>query len=98
LDKSEKVFCVFEGGGAKGVAHLGVLGAIESVKEFDVQGFAGTSAGAIMAALAAVGYSSDELLTFKRDVPIRSPALEAINRGGVKSLAELIGPDWRKLS
>jgi NTE family protein len=56
----QRCYCVFEGGGAKGIAHVGALAALES-PEIRIAGFAGTSAGAIIAALAAVGYSAEDL-------------------------------------
>ena len=51
---------VFEGGGVKGI---GLIGAIKAVEEFgyDFKNLAGTSAGAIVASLLAVGYTADEL-------------------------------------
>jgi NTE family protein len=51
---------IFEGGGAKGLAHAGALKAAE---ENDIRfvGVAGASAGAIIASLIAAGYSADEL-------------------------------------
>ncbi|MDD1781375.1 patatin-like phospholipase family protein [Enterovibrio sp. ZSDZ35] len=51
---------VFEGGGAKGIAHIGALKAIESYG-LKIDKVAGTSAGAIIACLVALGYSADEL-------------------------------------
>ena len=53
-------FGIFEGGGAKGLAHIGALKAAE---ENGVRfiGVAGTSAGAIVASLVAAGYTADEL-------------------------------------
>jgi NTE family protein len=58
---AERCYCIFEGGGAKGVAHVGALAAFER-SHLELVGFAGTSAGAIVAALGAAGYRSDELL------------------------------------
>ena len=51
---------VFEGGGVKGI---GLAGAIQTLEErgYVPQNVAGTSAGAISAALLAAGYSADEL-------------------------------------
>lgn len=49
------------GGGSKGVAHLGVLRALEK-HGFKVKAVAGTSAGGIVGALYAAGYSPDEIL------------------------------------
>lgn len=94
------VFCVFEGGGAKGVAHLSTLHALDVLAEpYDLQirGYAGTSAGAIIAALAAAGWSADELLDHSV-APMRSPALEAIGRADAKSLLDLFdAPSRRRL-
>ena len=45
-------FAIFEGGGAKGLAHIGALKALEG-RKVDLLGVAGTSAGAIVAALVA---------------------------------------------
>lgn len=54
---------VLSGGGARGLGHVGVLRALsEEGVEPDV--LSGTSAGAIVAALYAAGYSSDEMLEF----------------------------------
>ena len=53
---------VFEGGGVRGLAYIGALQAVEDAGiRPDVTAVAGTSAGAITAALVAVGYSSKEL-------------------------------------
>lgn len=59
-DFGMEAFGIFEGGGAKGLAHIGALKAAE---EHGVEfiGLAGTSAGAIVAALIACGYKADEL-------------------------------------
>jgi NTE family protein len=51
----------FQGGGAKGIVHVGALMAIEKYR-FNLKGVAGTSAGAMVAALVAAGYTADELL------------------------------------
>jgi NTE family protein len=55
------VYGVFEGGGVKGIALVGALARVEQEPGLKFVGFAGTSAGAIVASLAAVGYrASDE--------------------------------------
>ena len=51
---------IFEGGGAKGLAHVGALKACEE-RRIEFRGVAGTSAGAIIAGLIAVGYKAEEL-------------------------------------
>jgi NTE family protein len=62
---------IFEGGGAKGYAHVGALKAAE-MRGITFRMVAGTSAGAIIAALVAAGYTADELFD-----PNRAPG----NRG-----------------
>lgn len=58
---------VFKGGGVKGIAYVGALKALENANIMpQITGFAGTSAGAITAALAACRISSDALNTFLR--------------------------------
>lgn len=54
---------VCSGGGARAVAHIGVLHALEE-RGIRVDCLAGTSAGAIVAALYAAGISSDRMLEF----------------------------------
>lgn len=53
-------FGIFEGGGAKGIAHIGALKAAEE-RKVQFIGVAGASAGAIVAALVAAGYTADKL-------------------------------------
>ncbi len=55
-----KVGVVLSGGGAKGIAHVGVLRMIEEAG-VRVDYIGGTSMGAIVAALYSIGYSVDEL-------------------------------------
>ena len=59
-DDRPPAFLVFQGGGAKGIVHVGALSAVEDEK-LSIQGVAGTSAGAMVAALAAAGYQGYEL-------------------------------------
>jgi NTE family protein len=56
-----KTGLVLSGGGARGIAHIGVLKALE---EFGVEAdcLAGTSAGSIVGALYAYGYKPDEIM------------------------------------
>jgi NTE family protein len=81
--KKELVYrnLVMEGGGIKGIAYGGAL------KELKQQGVmqgiirvAGTSAGAIQAALVAVGYSAEEIADIIANTPI-----ESFNDGGIVS-------------
>jgi predicted acylesterase/phospholipase RssA len=60
-DAARLIYAIFEGGGAKGIAHLGAVAAIEEL-QLSLAGVAGASAGAFVAALLAAGYRSTELL------------------------------------
>lgn len=55
------IFAIFEGGGAKGVAHIGAVAACEA-NDFYFVGVAGASAGAIIASLIAAGFTANEIL------------------------------------
>ena len=57
---AQKVGLVLSGGGAKGVAHIGVLKALEE-NGIPIDYIAGTSMGAIIGGLYAAGYSPDEM-------------------------------------
>src|ERR671938_1325828 len=52
---------VFEGGGVKAIALAGAVAAAEEAGVQEWVNVAGTSAGAIVASLLAVGYTADEL-------------------------------------
>jgi NTE family protein len=84
-------FVVFAGGGARGFAHIGALKAIE--KDFYVRGYAGSSAGAIVAALASVGYTADEIFHVKENGELR----HILQLCGAKSIPELYGPAWKRV-
>ncbi len=61
MDAKRPAFGIFEGGGAKGIAHIGALeGAAKNGLAF--VGVAGASAGAIVATLVAAGYSASTLM------------------------------------
>lgn len=57
---AQKVGLVFSGGGAKGLAHIGVLKALEE-NNIPIDYVAGTSMGSIIGALYALGYTTDEM-------------------------------------
>lgn len=62
-----KVGLVLSGGGAKGLAHIGVLKVIDSL-DIRIDYVAGTSMGAIVGALYASGYSGKEIDSIFKDV------------------------------
>ncbi|MGD8371508.1 MAG: patatin-like phospholipase family protein [Syntrophobacterales bacterium] len=57
---AQKADAVFEGGGVKGIGLVGAISEIEKAG-YILENLSGTSAGAIVASLLAVGYSSAEL-------------------------------------
>lgn len=65
-----RVDLVFKGGGVKGIALIGALAVLEA-EGFQSQNVAGTSAGAIVAALHAAGYSAAELREILADLDFR---------------------------
>lgn len=69
-------FAIFEGGGAKGLAHVGALKAAER-RGLKFLGVAGASAGAIIAALVAAGFKADELFDPSPSSPPASPPVFA---------------------
>lgn len=58
--KAQKVGLVLSGGGAKGLAHIAVIKALEE-NGIPIDYIAGTSMGAIVAGLYAAGYSAEEM-------------------------------------
>lgn len=81
-------YAIFEGGGVKALAHVGALKALEEVK-LALVGVAGTSAGAIIAALVAVGYEPDEIFLSSND--------NILSRLNLSGPIELLGQDkWNR--
>lgn len=80
---------VLSGGGVRGLGHVGVLKAL-SEEGIEPQVLAGTSAGAIVAALYAAGYSADEMLEFfVRKNPLRLSKL-ALAKPGFFDTAKVV--------
>jgi NTE family protein len=74
-----KLGLVLSGGGARGVAHIGVLKALEEmgVKFSTVSG---TSAGSIVGSLYAYGYSPDEIFALIKSLSIFKSVRPALGR------------------
>jgi NTE family protein len=62
LEKQEKVGVVLSGGGASGLAHIGVLKALEE-SQIPIDYICGTSMGALVACLYSIGYTPAEIET-----------------------------------
>src|SRR5438128_10748256 len=59
MAEPQRADAVFEGGGVKGIGLVGALSIIQP--RYDLQNVAGTSAGAIVAALVTAGYKADDI-------------------------------------
>ncbi len=89
---------VFQGGGPKGIAHLGALKYLQEKNLLkDIRRVAGTSAGAITACLLAVGYdvpliedilSTTDMVSFL-DHPLSSQKLETLTGSSYKAIQAL---------
>ena len=60
MREKQPAYAIFEGGGARGISHIGAVKALEQ-ENFRLLGVAGASAGAIVAALLAAGYTADQI-------------------------------------
>lgn len=82
--EARPVYVIFEGGGAKGITHIGALKALESAGLLAAC-VAGTSAGAIVASLVAVGYNADDLFRGDGSTDVlrekKSSPLDLLGRG-----------------
>jgi NTE family protein len=67
LHKRPKIGVTLSGGGAKGLAHIGILEAIDSAG-LKVNYITGTSMGGIIGAMYAVGYSADSIEKLARKI------------------------------
>ncbi len=79
-------YAIFAGGGVKGAAFAGCLKAAEDFG-FEFKGYGGTSAGSLIALLACVGYTADELQLITEEVPFAS--LMDDGGRGVKRLMDM---------
>ena len=67
LSKRPKIGLTLSGGGAKGLAHIGILKAIDSAG-LKIDYITGTSMGSIIGALYAIGYSADTIEKLTRNI------------------------------
>ena len=79
---NEEIGLVLSGGGVRAIAHIGL---IKVLLENDIvpTHISGTSAGALVCALYAAGYNTDEMLQFFKQTPILDFSLYALNKPGI---------------
>lgn len=82
LVRAQKVGLVLSGGGAKGMTHIGIIRALEE-NNIPIDYIAGTSMGAIIGSLYAMGYSPDDM-----EELLRSPDFKRWYSGEVESRYE----------
>jgi len=76
-----KLGLVLSGGGARGIAHIGVIKAFEE-KGISFDYISGTSAGAIVGSLSAYGYTPEDMLRIIQDISILKHIRPALNLKG----------------
>ncbi len=83
--KQYKIGIALSGGGIRGLCHAGVLKALD---EFGIKPdiLSGVSAGAVVAALYADGYTPDEIATLFEDISFRKMTQIQIPDGGIFSI------------
>jgi NTE family protein len=72
---------VLSGGGMRGAAHIGAIKALEE-HNLNPTHISGTSAGAIVGALYAYGYTWEEILVFFKDIKVFDITKYALNKPG----------------
>jgi NTE family protein len=82
--QNKGVGLVLSGGGASGFAHVGVIKALEE-NNIPIDYISGTSTGALVGALYAVGYTPKEIEDY-----ILSPEFQLMTQGAVKSSQEFL--------
>ncbi|MFY9241563.1 MAG: patatin-like phospholipase family protein [Polaribacter sp.] len=80
-EKQPKVGLVLSGGGAKGFAHIGILKEIDSAG-LQIDYIGGTSMGAIVGGLYAIGYSGLEIEKIVMDTDFMSLLRDRLSRNG----------------
>ena len=80
--QAQKVGLVLSGGGAKGMTHIGIIRALEE-NNIPIDYITGTSMGAIIGSLYAMGYSPDDM-----EALLRSPDFKRWYSGKVESKYE----------
>ncbi len=86
--KNCKIGVALSGGGAKGIAHLGVLKALED-RNIHIDLMSGVSAGALMGALYADGHSPEDICKFiKKSNLYKMVSLTMPTKGGLTSMSD----------
>ena len=79
---AKEIGLVLSGGGVRAIAHIGFIKVLLENNIIPTQ-VAGTSAGALVAALYAKGYEIEKMLEFFKKTPLLKFSLYAINKPGI---------------
>ena len=81
-EASNKIALILSGGGIRGIAHVGLLRAMQ---EFDLRAdeVSGASIGALVGALYSNGNPCEEILNFFKETPLFRPNNFAFNKAGL---------------
>ena len=85
MEQKTKIGLALSGGGARGIAHIGVIKAFEE-NDIEIHAVAGASAGSIVGALFAAGKTADEMLTLVRESSLFKIYKMEIPNGGLTNL------------
>ncbi len=83
-----RVGIVLSGGGARGIAHIGVIKALEE-KGVQIAAISGTSAGAVIGALYAYGYQPEEILDMIQKTSFLRSLRPALTKVGLLKIENL---------
>ncbi len=81
ISKAKSIGLVLSGGGIRGMAHIGLLKAMQE-RELEAKTIAGSSVGALVGALYANGNSIEDMLQFFKDTPLFQYNFFALNKPG----------------
>ena len=79
--KMEKIGLVLSGGGIRGMAHIGLIKAMQE-HNLEAHSVAGTSIGALVGALYAKNIPTDEMLDFFKNAPLFQYNFFTFNKPG----------------
>jgi len=80
---------VLSGGGARGIAHIGVIDALRS-HGLEPDCIAGSSSGAVVGALTAAGHSTETMLEFFRKASPFRFSVVSVRKGGILDTAKVV--------
>lgn len=87
IQKNQKVGLVLSGGGAKGIAHVGVIKALEE-NNIPIDYITGTSMGAIVGSLYSCGWTPDEMLKFFTSENFLNWSMGVINKSKIYYISD----------